>query len=1170
MAEALTPQQQIAVSNRGGKLLVSAAAGSGKTKVLVDRLLSYLTDSVQPVNIDDFLIITYTKAAAAELRGKIAAKLTEAVAADPSNRHLQRQLQRLYLTKISTVHSFCSDILREYAYMLDISGDFRVADESECVDLQKRTITQVLDELYTSINENHAFRAFVEMESVGRDDRQVPELILNIYNKSRCHLNPTEWLDACSSVMNVDVVSDVSETKWGKYIISELHEYLTDQYDALQTCIQLGTEAGDMEKVVQLLIDTQNQIKAVLNCFTWDEIQSKIDIDFGRLVFPRKLSNTDLAEQIKAVRSACKKGIERRARRFSNTNQQIISDIKSVALATYGLVSSVKLFSLKYERIKRSQRVLDFGDLEHKMLDLLLGKHRSGPTAVAAEIGNRFCEIMVDEYQDSNEVQDTIFSTLTQKRHNCFMVGDVKQSIYQFRLADPSIFLEKYNSFLPAEVAIERQERKVLLSSNFRSCGAVISAVNDVFSACMSASVGGLDYGESEALYEGIPHVEIGEPEIEFYGITVRQDTYAEEAAFTAKRISELLDGTHMIREGSEMRSIRAEDIVILLRSPGSVGFDFCAALEQHGIPVSMGGNSDLLQSEEVIILLSLLRVINNPRQDIPLLTVLASRVFGFTANDLADFRKENRHSDIYTALIESKNSKAIKFVESLTKIRSEARMLKVTEIIGYIFNLTRMDSMFASLPDGDVRTANLQEFCRIASNYETCGIVDLPSFLERIEFASERGISTHEEDRTSGAVTVMSIHKSKGLEFPVVFLCGLSREFNREDLKAPVLCDKELGIGASCCDRVNRVRYPSIGKTAISIKILRESISEEMRVLYVAMTRAKDRLIMTYAARNFEGELIDIAKRMDICRKKLITTEVDCPGKWILYAALQRNESNELFSICGKPDKCRVTDRPWLVRVVDAPECVGGMIESREMIHNIPEDVVEKIRNGLNYHYGYIAATKAPSKQTATQLKGREKDNEAANQAAETQQVVRFWRKPTFINSPVNKRMYGTALHAAMQYINYEVCVSVEGIKGEIDRLVKQQYIPEEYGRIIDCSKIDTFFRTEIGSKVRTSANVLREFKFSILDDGARYGDSLQSEKVLLQGVVDCAVIEADGITVLDFKTDYVTEDTIMHVAEKYKPQIEAYANALAKIYEARIKARQIYFFAVDRFVEV
>lgn len=1170
MAEALTPQQQIAVSNRGGKLLVSAAAGSGKTKVLVDRLLSYLTDPIRPVNIDDFLIITYTKAAAAELRGKIAAKLTEAVAADPSNRHLQRQLQRLYLTKISTVHSFCSDILREYAYMLDISGDFRVADESECLDLQKRTIAQLLEELYSSINENRAFRAFVEMEGVGRDDRAVPELILNIYSKSRCHLNPTEWLDACLSAVNFDSVSDVSETKWGKYIVSELHEYLTDQCEALQTCIQLATEAGDMEKVVQLLLHTKNQIKAVLDSFTWDEIQRKINIEFGRLVFPRKISNTDLAEQIKAVRSACKKGIERRARRFSDNSQQIISDIKSVALATYGLVSAVKLFSLKYEKVKRSQRVLDFGDLEHKMLDLLLGKSRTGPTAVATEIGNRFCEIMVDEYQDSNGIQDTIFSTLTQKRHNCFMVGDVKQSIYQFRLADPTIFLGKYNSFLPAEAAVEGQGRKVLLSSNFRSCGAVINAVNDVFTKCMSASVGGLDYGEREALYEGISHTEIDEPEIELYGISVRQDTYAEEAAFTAKRISELLDGTHVIREGSEMRRIRPEDIVILLRSPGSVGSDFCAALEQCGIPVTMGGNSDILQSEEVIILLSLLKVINNPRQDIPLLTVLASRVFGFTANDLADFRKDNRHSDIHTALIGSENLKAIQFAKMLAKMRAEARMLKVTEIIGHIFNLTRMDSLFASFPDGDMRTANLQEFCRIAANYEACGIADLPTFLERIELASERGIPVHEEERSSGAVTVMSIHKSKGLEFPVVFLCGLSREFNREDLKAPVLSDKDLGIGVSCCDRVNRVRYPSIGKTAISIKTLRESISEEMRVLYVAMTRAKDRLIMTYAARNFEDELIDIANRMDICKKELMTSEVDCPGKWILYAALQRNESTEFFSICGKPDKCRVADRPWLVRVVGAPEYVGKTEEPNEIIQKIPECVVEKIRRGLNYRYQYTAATKAPSKQTATQLKGREKDTEAANQAAETRQIAHFWRKPAFVNGHENNRMYGTALHAAMQYINYELCGSIQEIKDEIDRLVKQRFITEEYGRIIDCSKIYAFFQTEMGSKVRRSANVLREFKFSILDDGERYGDGLQSEKILLQGVVDCAVIEADGITVLDFKTDYVSENTIMIVAEKYRTQIEAYANALAKIYGARIKARLIYFFAVNRFVEV
>ena len=453
MAEKLTPQQRQAVEDRGGRLLVSAAAGSGKTKVLVDRLLKYLNDPVAPANLDDFLIITYTKAAASELRGKIAAKLTERIAAEPENRHLQQQMQRLFLTKISTVHGFCGDLLREFAYKLDLSADFRVADENECGELRETVLAELLDRAYETEGEDSDFRAFVDTQGLGRTDKLVSEIILKVYDSARCHLDPEKWLDNCLRDASVEDVTDVSETVWGRYIVDDLRSYLDGQIGVMRKCCELAEAADGMQKPAVVLRDTLHQLQRLRDAAIWDEIIARKNIDYGRLTFPRKGIDADLAERIKACRNACKKGLEKRLRTFSDGSEQILADLSQSAAGARGLIALVRQFGADYDRAKRSRRCVDFGDLEHKTLDLLLGASRSGPTAASREIAQRFREIMVDEYQDSNGVQDAIFMTLTDQKQNCFMVGDVKQSIYQFRLADPGIFLKKYFDYCPVSAS---------------------------------------------------------------------------------------------------------------------------------------------------------------------------------------------------------------------------------------------------------------------------------------------------------------------------------------------------------------------------------------------------------------------------------------------------------------------------------------------------------------------------------------------------------------------------------------------------------------------------------------------------------------------------------------------------------------------------------------------
>lgn len=1168
MADKLTPQQHQAVYDRGGKLLVSAAAGSGKTKVLVDRLMSYLMDPKAPANLDDFLIITYTKAAASELRGKIAAKLTEKIAEDPRNRHLQKQLQRLYLTKISTVHGFCSDILREYAYRLDIAADFRVADENETRELRDQVMQDLLDSAYQNL-ENTDLRAFVETQGLGRDDRLLPEIIESVYNSAKCHLDAQGWLDSCLEAVQIQNMGDAADTIWGSFLLQDLHSYLDSQILVFDELCQETDSYPELAKVSGNLRNTTQQMRILRSAESWDTIVQNRKLDYGRLVFPKNNPDLELAERVKAIRNACKKGLEKKLLSFADTSELVMQDLAQMSSGVKGLIGLVRQFERDYDAIKRSRRCLDFSDLEHKTLDILLGKTRKHITAAAEEIGSRFREIMVDEYQDSNGVQDAIFNALTQKRQNCFLVGDVKQSIYQFRLADPGIFLEKYQDYAPVEIAEAGQGRQVLLSHNFRSGPEVVAAVNDVFSVCMRPKVGGLYYGEAESLREGIPRDPLPDTAVELHAIEVDEETYPEEAAYVAERISRMLKSKTLIRSDDGLRPVQPEDIVILLRSPGSAAGYFQKALEERGLRCSTGAGVDLLKTQEIATFRSFLQTILNPRQDIPLISTLASPIFGFTADDLASIRSRQKRGFFYEALLNDDSPKTVNFLLTLSKLRTEARMNTLTGLLEQCISLTRMDSIYGAMTAGEVKKENLQSFFQLATDFEKGSLRDLAQFLDHLDALEARGL-VNPVSGMSGAVTIMSIHKSKGLEFPVVFLCNLSRKFNQENLRAQILCDKTLGLGMGIADTKNRIRYPSVAKKAIAVKMAEEGVSEEMRVLYVAMTRARDRLIMTYASRTLSADLTEIALRQEAGNGDLMCEDAICLGDWVLMAALQRTEAGALHALGARPKHTEIGPFPWLI-------CVGS-VQRNELIQNsfvtetksLPEGIEEEIANQLSFCYPHDAATHIPSKQTATGRKGRYKDAEAADKTDETKWTSRNWRRPSFREKGVEGTAYGNAIHAAMQYVRYECCGSELQVKHEIQRLVEQGYLSAEQGQIVNCNAIAGFFATEIGQKLKNGAKHLREFKFSILDDGCNYDSRLQNEHILLQGVVDCALLEEDGLIILDFKTDQVTIESLPEKVQTYRPQIEAYAEALSRIYEMPIKAKYLYFFRINRFAAV
>ena len=1174
MADKPTIEQQKVIDDRGGKLLVSAAAGSGKTKVLVDRVMKYITDPFEPANIDDFLIITFTTDAAAELRMKIAKALTERIAEEPGNVHLQKQFQRLYLAKISTVHSFCSDILREYAYRLDIPGDFRMLESNEAKLLQESVVIKVLEQAYQQMNSFEDFTTFVDTQGMGRSDDRVPKLILNFYEQARCHLDPEGWLDKCVQDADVTTVSDASETVWGRYLMEDLFSYLQLQASSFRRCAVLCDNAGAPEKYGAFLYGIASMLETLCALTRWDDLVQGLRFKFPTV--PRKTKSEPLEGEAKELWDRAyfyynkfkDEFTKSKIRPFVNTSYQTLKDLEQSTASARALVELVRRFSDAYTKVKRSMHVADFGDLEHYALELLLGKNRSMSTAAAREIALRFREIMVDEYQDTNEVQDHIFGALTEARQNLFMVGDVKQSIYRFRLADPGIFLDRYNHYAYSDQAVDGEGRKIILSNNFRSCNSVVDAVNDVFGACMSEKVGDLNYGDAEKLVAGRKYAEVMDPEIEFHCIQTEGNSYECEAHFVAERILELTNGTHMIRNKDQtLRPITFGDIVILLRSPKTNAPIFRKVLSGKGIETATHGGVDILETDEVIWIRNLLTTINNPRQDIPLVATMLGPIFSFTADDLAAIRCVDRDSLFFDLLLTSDDPKVKSFLSVLDRLRQTARIHSLPELIEEIYSLTHMDTIYASMNHGFVRRENLRAFYQYVVAFDSGKNGDLQQLLEHLELCETDGLKI-ENNHAADCVTILSIHKSKGLEYPVVFLSCMGKEFGGGSEDDKVLSDPELGLGLFCLDRQTRSRYPTLSAHAIQLKQQSQNLSEEMRVLYVGMTRAQDRLIMTYAGRYMNNDIIKTAMRMDLCDRDLLNSRVSCPGGWVLYTALRRTEAGELFAMGERPLKTVVSKKPWRITASyrNSEEEDSTTVEDKQCIR-VSESVKAQIRNALSFSYPHLAATTINSKQTATQRKGRTKDAEIAEGAKPIAHVIRNWRKPTFASVGTDGRSYGNAVHAVMQYLRFACCDSDAGVVQELGRLVSAGLITKEQSDMINPRQIAMFFETDTGKKLRCSESVLREFKFSILDPADQYGQDLEGENVLLQGVVDCALMEDDGITIVDFKTDRVTQETLDEVTARYRMQVETYAQALSRIFELPVKGKGLYFFSLPGF---
>ncbi|SBW05808.1 ATP-dependent helicase/nuclease subunit A [uncultured Eubacteriales bacterium] len=1198
MPFALTPEQSAVVQNRGGALLVSAAAGSGKTRVLVERLLTRVQDD--GLDIDRFLVITYTKAAAAELRGRIVEELSQRLAQNPADSHLRRQQTLVYKAQISTVHSFCAHLLRESGHLLDVNPDFRLCDEGEAGILMLRALDEVLERRYERIAEDGDFALLVDTMSAGRDDQRLVNIVLDIRARVQSHPDPAAWLAAQETALALDGVTDAAGTPWGALLLEDARrqgEYWLGRLGcALELC---GLDPNLSANYAPTLSATIAGVRALLDGVAngWDAAVEALPVPFPRAGSKKVNECPEAAAQVKSIRAACKKRLDKLSDLLEDSSEGLLSDLRAVHPAVRALFSLVNDFEAAYTAEKARRGLLDFADLEHLTVKLL------SEGGVAAQYAARYDEIMVDEYQDTNAVQNAIFSSVSRGEENLFMVGDVKQSIYRFRLADPTIFLSKYRSFKPYTEAEAGESRRITLSRNFRSRPQVLLGANYVFENIMSTEFGEMDYGPEEALYPGAVYpagddawyaVELDALDLSGGTGEDDEDDSSEktprdllEARFIAGRVSELLEGKFHISDGEGgTRPAKYADMVILLRSPGSALHHYARALGERDIPWEADGGGDFFASTEVSVALALLQIVDNPRQDVALLSALRSPVYGFSADRLAQLRSACPGGDFYTALEQGAaagGEDCAAFLAELAALRFGAGDKDSYELLWQIYDQTNLLGVFGAMDEGEARQGNLLALCELARRFEGAGHKGLFGFLTYLTRLRERGdkLAVPQPGREGGGVRIMSIHRSKGLEFPVVFLAGLMRRLNREDVQKPILFHPKLGVGPKRLDGERMVEYPTLARRAVARQLEYEMMAEELRLLYVAMTRAREKLILTCALTGGVDKLAALAENAACPVEPQVLSGCSSVGEWVLLPVLARPEATALRAAAGADFVPQNADfgPAWDIRWVDgsvygsAPQ----MRRERETAGAEEWEGLEGLAERFDWVYPHAGDVEIPSKLTATQLKGRELDVEVAQGAPEPagdpaprEAPIRRPRfdEEEFGLTPAQK---GTALHLVMQYIDYERTGSVEEIKEEIARLTAKQFLTPQQGEAVDPGKISAFFDSPLGQELRGAVSLKREFKFSILLPASDfYQGAGEGERVLLQGVVDCYFETAAGVTVVDFKTDRVTPRSASLRAGEYRPQLMAYSRALEEVTGKTVARRVLWFFSADCAVEV
>ena len=1155
-----TAAQEAAIKARGSAVLVSAGAGSGKTKVLTERLMGFLTDPDSPADLDSFLIITFTRAAAGELRGRIMEELASALAADPGNSRLRRQSALCRRAQIGTIHSFCAALLRENSHLAGLTPDFRIVDDDRARAMKASALERVMDACYERPDAHPGFLFLADTVGVGRDDGRLAALVLTMHEKMQCHARPELWARKQVELLRAPV-ADAGDSPWGAEILrwaQGVAEYWAGELERLVSlmaaCEKISAAYSDSFSA------TAAAIRELRRCLAlgWDRARECFPIPFptlGRLV---KSPDAELSDMVKDRREACKKAMAGLEGALGASSEKLLADMAGTESAMSALLTLVLDFDREFAKDKRRAGLIDYSDLEHMAARLLTGED-GAPTALAQTVAGRYTEIMVDEYQDVSRVQDTIFRAVSREGKNLFLVGDVKQSIYRFRLADPGIFTEKYLSYADAGSAAPGEPRRIMLQENFRSRREVLDAANRVFSLCMSKALGDMDYDGAARLkcgakYEG----SVSLPELLLLELprggdeAETPDKTALEARLAALKIRALVDSGAQVSDRGVSRPLDYGDIAILLRSVNTVGGVYRRELSAQGIPVSAGQGGGFFTSVEISALMSALAVIDNPHQDIPLIAALRSPAFGFTADELSAIRACDKTADFFTALTAraAADGKCRRFLDRLTRLRRAAPDMRESELVWALIEELDLLAICSAMSDGAQRRARLMELVELSERFESTGYRGLHRFVLWLRKLAEKGQEPSLGAESASAVQIMSVHKSKGLEFPVVLLCDTARQFNRQDSRDTVLVHPELGLGAKVTDLRRRVEYPTLARNAIKLRLEREMLSEEMRLLYVALTRAKERLFITAALRDPEQALAKAASALTEPMAPELLAQAAAPVNWLIYAALADGGAHMKLTVCREGEAA-----------------VGEA--ARERVSAPDAAAAAELRRRLAFVYPHAAAESLPSKVTATELKGRGEEDEDAQSVAPRRRGE--LRMPDFTRAdrPVTGAERGTATHLVLQYMDFSKAGDETALRAEIERLRAARFLSDREAAAVDARAIARLFASPLGRRMLAAESIHREFKFSLLCGAEEIFGVAPGEKLLLQGVVDCFIEEGGELTVIDYKTDAVRGRAgAEERARLYAGQVAAYAAALERICGKKVRQCALYFLAAGETV--
>ena len=1161
----LTEQQMQAIDCRNKQLIVSAAAGSGKTAVLAKRVLALISDPDHPCNVDSLLIMTFTKAAAAEMRGRIADELGQLLAERPGDKNLRRQLALLPQARIQTVHSFCQSLLRQHFNLCDVSPDFRQGDEIEFTQLKQNAMEQLLEEAYAQAEPD--FMELTDQLSDQRSDRPLEQAILEIYEKLRSHPNPEEWL----RMIPLQTYAHPETADWYRILLQDAEK------EGLKIRDWLAEGLCKMEADDKLLVAYGPAFSDCLdfcNAFL-QGLQNGWDAAFQvlqGLTFPRlstkKSENPVLREEMKALYDRCKKALQALQSGSLSVSMQTLREECAVQAPLVGaLCRLVSRFTELYDAEKKQKNLLDFSDLEHKALALLT-EESGKPSAVALELRKELSEILVDEYQDTNEIQERIFTALMPESGSGFFVGDIKQSIYRFRLADPTIFRSRYqeSALYGGEDARWRME----LNRNFRSRPEVLNLCNFIFSRVMSETFGDVDYDEGQKLVVGKPVEDRVDSELLLLTDKDSEERMGEsEARLVATRIRQLLETPRP--DGS---LYQPEDFAILFSSYRSRAPIYEAALRKLGIPCSGAERDGFFESMEISVLLSLLRVIDNRRQDIPLISVLRSPFYFFSPDALGRIRMAAMRGSICDGLehLAKTDTACAQVLHDLDYWCALAEDSTVAQLIQEIYRKTGAPGMFAALDNGARRSENLQQLYQMALAFESGGVRGLHAFLRYIDgkIAAEEAPASVE---TTGGVQMMSIHRSKGLEFPVVFLPDLNKRFNTEDLKKTVLFHQHIGIGLPVRDKTLRVRYKTQIQRAIVQKEQEELRAEELRKLYVAMTRAKEKLVLVMAGDKLSEHLQELAwdARNGVLSPHRMQSYT-CAADWILSALLTHPAGGPLRGCCTGNFHCAPESSE--TEGLRCRRLTTGEIPELPKYHPIRASVAQIGREEamallpkIQQSYPHLAASGLPSKLTPTGAAKRLPEGGTATGTPKHTRV-RMHADPPLAREDALLR--GTAFHRALEHLQPEDGLDETTLSAALDALVLRGKLTEEQRGHLQLSQLLAFLQSPLAHKTVAAKAVLREYEFAALIPADRILHNGVQDKVLLNGAMDLLMETEDGLIIVDFKTDRVTEETAHAQAQHHALQLSLYAMAAEEIFCKPVKETWVWFLRLGEGIEL